>query len=181
VVRAREGEQEAFRLIYQRFVRPIVHFAYDMVGQREQAEDLAQETFIRAFRNLKSLREEAKLSTWLFGIARNVCLESLRSKPMQSKKVDLDDDQVMELKDEKILPDERLLNRELSAVIQKALAALDVDKRQVFVLKFFHEHSYDEIATITGFSIPKVKTDLHRARSEMRRQIRPYLEVDYAL
>jgi RNA polymerase sigma-70 factor (ECF subfamily) len=84
---------------------------------------------------------------------------------------------VIELSDPKLPPDGQLLNKELSSVIHDALAMLDVDKRLVFTLKVFQHQSYQEIAKITGFSIPKLKTDLHRAKAEMRRRIRPYLEI----
>src|SRR6201988_4234827 len=76
VARACQGDQEAFRLIFERYSRPIISFIFDLVGNREIAEDLAQETFVRAHRGLHALREEAKLSTWLFGIAKNVARES---------------------------------------------------------------------------------------------------------
>jgi RNA polymerase sigma-70 factor (ECF subfamily) len=74
-------------------------------------------------------------------------------------------------------PDDYLLNKELRSVIHNALARLDSDKRMVFVLKLLQQRSYEEIAEITGFSIPKLKTDLYRAKAEMRSLIRPYLEV----
>ncbi|MGH9822177.1 MAG: RNA polymerase sigma factor [Blastocatellia bacterium] len=86
-----------------------------------------------------------------------------------------------ELRDADLLPDGRLLNKELSGVIQTALSTLDEDKRMVFTLKLLHQRSYEEIAEITGSSIAKLKTDLHRARAEMRRRIRPYLEVSNEL
>jgi RNA polymerase sigma-70 factor (ECF subfamily) len=70
-----------------------------------------------------------------------------------------------------------MLNTELKAVIHDALAALDEDKREVFILKVLQQLSYEEIAEVTGFSTPKLKTDLHRAKAQMRRSIRPYLEV----
>jgi RNA polymerase sigma-70 factor (ECF subfamily) len=73
------------------------------------------------------------------------------------------------------------LNQELNRVIHGALERLDADKRIVFTLKIFHQRSYEEIAEITGFSIPKLKTDLHRAKAEMRRRIRPYLELNHDL
>src|SRR5215467_6726355 len=175
--RARNGDDEAFRLIFERYIRPIISFIYDMVGKRELAEDLAQETFVRAYKNLKSLRDEARLSTWLFGIAKNVARESLRSRIRDERRVDLDDAPESELRDGEALPEDRLLNKELNGVIQVALGALDEDKRVVFTLKILHQQSYKEIARITGSSIPKLKTDLHRARAEMRRRIRPYLSV----
>jgi RNA polymerase sigma-70 factor (ECF subfamily) len=83
------------------------------------------------------------------------------------------------LSDNKLAPDDQLLNKELNRVIQSALGELDEDKRLVFTLKVFHQRSYEEIAEITGFSIPKLKTDLHRARAEMRRRISPYMGVGY--
>ena len=177
IARACRGEDEAFRLIFQRHVRPIISFIYDIVGQRDLAEELTQETFVRAYKNLKALRDETKLSTWLFGIAKNVAREALRSRGKEEHKVDIDHEQVIELSDPKLPPDGQLLNKELSRVIHNALAMLDVDKRLVFTLKVFQHQSYQEIAEITGFSIPKLKTDLHRAKAEMRRRIRPYLEI----
>ncbi|HEV8486690.1 MAG TPA: sigma-70 family RNA polymerase sigma factor [Blastocatellia bacterium] len=179
IARARRGDHEAFRLIFDRYARPIISFVYDMVGRRELAEELTQETFVRAYRNIKGLRDETKLSTWLFGIAKNVARESLRSRIKDDRKVGIDDDRIMELADGGVTPDDQLLNKELNGVIREALGALDEDKRLVFTLKIFQQRSYEEISEITGSSIPKLKTDLHRARAEMRRRIRPYLGVGY--
>jgi len=179
ISRARRGDDEAFRLIFERYGRPIISFIYDMVGQRDLAEELTQETFVRAYKNIGGLRDETKLSTWLFGIAKNVARESIRSRYKDESKVGIDDDRVMELSDNNLLPDGALLNKELNGVIQSALGSLDEDKRLVFSLKVFQQRSYEEIAEITGFSIPKLKTDLHRARTEMRRRIRPYLGASH--
>jgi RNA polymerase sigma-70 factor, ECF subfamily len=181
VGQAKAGDQEAIRSLYERFVRPMLQFIYDMVGQRGLAEDLTQETFIRAFRNLASLREESKFSTWLFGIARNVVLESIRSRGPDRMRDDFEREVIQNIRDDKPLPEGALLSRELRGVIQDALESLDLDKRQVFILKVLQGFSYEEISGITGFSIPKLKTDLHRARAEMRQNIRPYLEVKNGL
>ena len=177
--RARTGDQEAFRLIFDRYARPIISFIYDMVGQRDLAEELAQETFVRAYKSLGGLKDEAKLSTWLFGIAKNVARESLRARVRDGRRVEIDDGRVLELSDNKLPPDRELLDRELNNVIHRALGELDEDKRLVFTLRVFQQRSYDEIAEITGFSIAKLKTDLHRARAEMRRRIQPYVGVSY--
>ncbi len=80
VARVRAGDEEAFRLIFDRYSRPLLSFIFDMVGDRSLAEDLAQETFVRAYRGLSGLREETKLSTWLFAIAKNCAREQLRSR-----------------------------------------------------------------------------------------------------
>jgi RNA polymerase sigma-70 factor (ECF subfamily) len=179
IMRARQGDDEAFRLIFERYARPIISFIYDMVNQRELAEELAQETFVRAYKSLRALRDETKLSTWLFGIAKNVARESIRRRYRENAKVEMDDSRVVSLSTEDPTPDSQLLNKELNGVIHEALGLLDEDKRLVFTLKVFYQRSYEEISEITGFSIPKLKTDLHRARSEMRRRIRPYLGAEY--
>ena len=175
VSRACRGDHEAFRLIFERYSRPVISFIYDQVGDRETAEELAQETFVRAYRSLKSLREESKLSTWLFGIAKNVARESLRADMRKRQQVDLDDEQVLDLSDRGPIPVNHVLDKEFNDVVKRSLALLDEDKRLVFTLKILHQRSYEEIADITGYSIPKLKTDLHRARNEMRQRIGPYV------
>ncbi|HEY8461095.1 MAG TPA: sigma-70 family RNA polymerase sigma factor, partial [Blastocatellia bacterium] len=117
------------------------------------------------------------ISTWLFGIARNVARESARQSRKDDMKIGLDEPESLRLESKGPLPEGALLDRELAEAIQKALVALDEDKRIVFSLKIFHEKSYEEISAITGYSIGKLKTDLHRARLEMRKRIAPYLSV----
>jgi RNA polymerase sigma-70 factor (ECF subfamily) len=175
VARASQGDQEAFRLIFERYSRPVISFIYDLVSDRGLAEELTQETFVRAFRSLHTLRQETKLSTWLFGIAKNVAREALRVRVRDSRHVDLES--VLDLSDQAPVPVNQLLSKELNELIQSSLALLDDDKRLVFTLKVFQQCSYEEIADITGFSIPKLKTDLHRARSEMRKRISPYVRL----
>ena len=175
VARVRSGDEEAFRLIFDRYSRPVLSFIYDMVGDRSLAEDLAQETFVRAFRGLDSLREESKLSTWLFAIAKNCAREQLRTRRRDESNVEIDAEPAFELHDHARTPSGALLDKELSGVITAALQKLDEDKRTVFTLKVLQQRSYEEIAEITGFSVGKLKTDLHRARAEMRKRIGPYL------
>ena len=173
---ARHGEDEAFRLIFERYARPLFSFICNMVGQRELAEELTQETFVRAYKSLPSLRHDASLSTWLFGIAKNVARESLRSRQREAGRAPADALAVTLVRDPYPSPDSEMLSKELNGVIRAALAALDEDKRLVFILKVLQQRSYEEIAVITGFSVAKLKVDLHRARTEMRRRVRPYLE-----
>jgi RNA polymerase sigma-70 factor (ECF subfamily) len=179
VTRVCQGDSDAFRLIFERYSRPVISFIFDMVNDRGLAEELTQETFVRAYRAMHSMRRDTKLSTWLFGIARNVARESLRARARANSHLDIADKSVMDLSDQKPAPVEGLLSKELNDVIRRSLAALDEDKRLVFTLKVLHQCSYEEIATITGFSIAKLKTDLHRARAEMRRRISPYAGVGY--
>ena len=179
VTRVCQGDSEAFRLIFERYSRPVISFTFDLVNDRALAEELTQETFVRAYRAMRTMRKDTKLSTWLFGIARNVARESLRARARARSHVDLGDKSVMDLSDHKPVPVDGLLNKELNEVIRRSLAALDEDKRLVFTLKVLHQCSYEEIAGITGFSIAKLKTDLHRARAEMRRRISAYAGVGY--
>jgi RNA polymerase sigma-70 factor, ECF subfamily len=179
VTRVCHGDSEAFRLIFERYSRPVISFIYDMVNDRPLAEELTQETFVRAFRAIRTMHRETKLSTWLFGIARNVARESLRARARAANHVDLADKSVMDLSDQKPMPVEGLLSKELNELIRRSLAALDEDKRMVFTLKVLHQCSYEEISIITGFSLAKLKTDLHRARAEMRKRISSYAGVGY--
>ena len=179
VTRVCAGDSEAFRLIFERYSRPVISFIFDMVNDRALAEELTQETFVRAFRAIRTMRRETKLSTWLFGIARNVARESLRARARAISHIDLADKAVMDLSDNKPVPVEGVLSKELNEVIRRSLAELDEDKRLVFTLKILHQCSYDEIAEITGFSLAKLKTDLHRARAEMRRRVGSYAGVGY--
>jgi RNA polymerase sigma-70 factor, ECF subfamily len=171
-------DDETFRSIFAQHHRFIFRFLYGMVGEHDLAEDLTQETFMRAYRSLNTLRGESKLSTWLCGIAKNVALNKLRERHRELPTIEINDRSVTNVSEgEGTAPDDYLLNQELRKVIHKALQRLDSDKRMVFVLKLLQQRSYDEIAEITGFSVPKLKTDLHRAKAEMRSLIRPYLGV----
>src|SRR5262245_16306382 len=181
VARAKGGDEDAFYLILNRYGRPVLSFIYNLVHNRELAEELAQETFVRAHRNLGGLKDDLRLSTWLFGIARNVVRESARQARKDNMKVGLDEPESMRLESNDILPEGVMLDRELTETIRKALGALDADKRIVFSLKVFHEKSYEEISAITGHSVGKLKTDLHRARLEMRKRLAPYLSIGTAL
>ena len=176
IARARGGDEDAFRLIFERYTRPVISFIFYMAGERGAAEELAQETFLRAYRSIGSLRADANLSSWLFGIARNVAREWLRQRGREPRRVELDDPSVAALCDAGAdSPAGRLLDKELGEAVRAALAALDEEKRLVFVLKIYQQRSYEEICEITGFSLPKVRNDLHRARAEMRHRLSRYV------
>lgn len=175
IARAKTGDEEAFHLIFNRYGRPILSFINNLVQNPDLAEELSQETFVRAFKNLSGLREETRFSTWLFGIARNVVYEGLRQTRKNKKNIDLDDPESLRLEAHGLQPEGAMRDRELNTAISKALSLLDDDKRTVFSLKIFQEKSYEEISAITGHSIGKLKTDLHRARAEMRKRIAAHL------
>ncbi len=177
IERARRGDDEAFRLIFEQHHRFVLRFIYGMVGDLALAEELTQETFMRAHRGLANYREEGKLETWLGGIAKNVVRHASRRRRQEGQTVELNERTVGEVNPPHPAPDAQLLTKELRGVLHDALARLDEDKRLVFTLKVLQQRSYDEIAKITGYSVPKLKVDLHRAKAEMRRLIRPRLEM----
>jgi RNA polymerase sigma-70 factor, ECF subfamily len=170
--RSQAGDQEAFHLIFERYARSVFSFIYDYVGRRDLAEELTQETFVRAYQSLNSVRDETKLASWLFGIGRNVAREAIRARQKENqdfRPAEFTDRELADVK--QVSPAQDLLHKELNSAMHNALALLDEDRRVVFVLKIFRECSYREIMDVTGFSLAKVKTDLHRARLEVRRRM----------
>jgi RNA polymerase sigma-70 factor (ECF subfamily) len=177
IVRAKGGDAEAFGLIFDHYYRFIYKFIYAMLGDRSLAEELTQETFLGAFKSIHLLRGEAKLQTWLCGIAKNVVYKSFRSNHREGNKSDSEIES-LNVPDEKNLPpDRQFLSKELKFLIHAALEKLDEDKRLVFTLKELQNLSYKEISEITGYTIPKLKTDLNRAKTEMRNMLRSFREV----
>ncbi len=173
--RARAGDGEAFPAIFHRFGRPILAFIFHLVDDRARSEELTQETFLRAHRSLTQMPEGIKLSTWLFGIARNVAREAIRDQRRRRREVGLEDIAFFAVHDEKAGPDESFMSEELRRTIRRAVRDLSEDQRVVFILKLFSNMRYGEISRITGSSIGKLKTDLHRARQHMRERLRPYI------
>lgn len=176
IARAQAGDQAAFGLIFEIHHRAVYKFIYAMLGEHALAEELTQETFLGAYKNIGSLRNDATLKTWLCAIAKNIVYSFYRSRQKEGK-CSGEELETLNLYDEKNpSPDAGFLNKELHQIIKSALARLNEDKRIVFVLKEMQDLSYQEIAEITGHSISKLKTDLFRAKAEMRTLIRPYME-----
>jgi RNA polymerase sigma-70 factor (ECF subfamily) len=175
VRQAKRGDRLAFGQLFDRYSRPVLSFLYGMVGQRELAEDLMQETFSRAFRLLPHLREEAKFSSWLFGIAKNVAREDYGRRGRYQNRVGLDDPAFDTLFDPLVSPELDAMQRQLYQAIRAGLAALDEERRTALALRVFADKSYQEIADIIGWSLAKVKIEIHRARLEMRKMIKPYV------
>lgn len=175
IARAQSGDAEAFGLIFEAHHRFIYKFIYAMLGEQAQAEELTQETFLGAYKGISSLRGDASLRTWLCSIAKNTVYKSIRSNRKEGVKADEEIETLNVVDDRNLQPDRRFLSKELNKTIQSALKKLDEDKRLIFTLKELQHLSYNEISEITGYSIPKLKTDLHRAKAEMRNALRPYV------
>lgn len=163
-----------FRVLFERHHAFIYRFLYCLVGDAHLAQELTQETFFRAFRARQTFHGDSAASTWLCGIARNVARNFARSARRSRFRL------ASELPAEAAAatgtsPDRELLSRELREAIRVALLELDDAKREAFTLKVLQRRSYEEIAAITGDAVAKLKTNVHRARQELRALLAPYL------
>ncbi|UCF19247.1 MAG: sigma-70 family RNA polymerase sigma factor [Gemmatimonadota bacterium] len=177
VTRALEGDESAYREILERFRRPVFSLIYRMIGDREQAEDLAQESFVKAFNNLDSYNPSYRFSSWLFKIANNHAIDHLRRARLSTVSihgsphaVDSEREEetriVLEAPDES--PEQEMLAVQLGGEIERAIARLRPDYRTAVILRHIENRPYEEIAEIMGVPIGTVKTFLHRARAELR-------------
>lgn len=175
--RAAEGEERAFREILRRYERPVFSLLYRMVRDRELAEDLAQEAFVRAFNAIGTYSPRYKLSSWLFKIANNLAIDHLRKRQLDTVSIDgaptaVTESEVaqtrLELESEDETPEEYAENRELGNQIEAAIGKLRPQYRTATVLRHVEGFSYEEIAGIMDLPLGTVKTYIHRARLELR-------------
>ena len=179
IKKAKKGDLESYQKIYDAFARKVLNFIYRMVSSVEEAEDLTQETFIAVYKKLGSLKDNDKFEPWLFRIARNFVYQRYRARSPASVPIDALDEEgkpVTQLIDQRKNPDEAYQAGELEDVVQKEIDDLPEKYREVFVLSAIQHLSYQEIVDITGRSLPSIKTDIHRARLEIRRRIKEYLK-----
>jgi RNA polymerase sigma-70 factor (ECF subfamily) len=172
LTRAQAGDAEAFRMIFDRHAPSVRRFLGDLLRDDGAADEATQETFVRAHAGLSSLANLDVLRSWLFGIARLVSLEALRrprSLRLEEAAVQID---------RAPSPEVALLTREADAVLAAALATLSEERRAALVLRLDHGLGYEEIATAMGWSAQKVKNEIHRARLELRTQVKSYLEAE---
>ena len=177
---ATEGDLGAYQKLYEHYARKVLNFIYRMVNSVEEAEDLTQETFAAVYQKLGSLHDPERFEPWLFRIARNYVYQKYRGRSPVMAAVDaLDEDgqPTLQIEDTRKTPEEAFQARELKEVVMKAIASLTPKYREVFILSAIRHVSYQEIAEIVGRSLPSVKTDIHRARLEVRNRVKDYLRV----
>jgi RNA polymerase sigma-70 factor (ECF subfamily) len=172
VQQALQGSQPAYTEIVRRYERPVFTLIVRMVRDRTVAEDLAQDAFLKAFGALERFDCQRKLSSWLFKIAHNTTLDHLRRKVPDTVTLegrgDDSDGLSAVLEDESVeAPDRRAERWDLSRDLSRALERVRSDYREILVLRYQEELSYNEIADITGLPLGTVKTHLHRGRKQM--------------
>jgi len=180
VLEARAGRQSAYRELVRRYERPIFSLIYRMVRNREQAEDLSQETFVKALNAIESYRPEYKFSSWIFKIANNVSIDHLRRRELDTLSLDgsphaLTPEAIqasaLQLGDRQETALEELEAKELGGEIEVAIAALRPEYRSCILLRHVEGRPYEEIATMLDLPLGTVKTYIHRARGELRQAL----------
>jgi RNA polymerase sigma-70 factor (ECF subfamily) len=166
IEQARAGDQRAFGLLVQAYQKPVFNLTYRMLGNAQEAEDAAQETFLRAYSSLRQYQPEHKFSTWLFAIANHHCIDRLRKRRVAF--VSIEDNPVLEnLTGETPLPERQALMREQSAEMQKLLQELEPEYRLPLVLRYWEDYSYEDIAATMEITVAAVKSRLFRARQQI--------------
>jgi RNA polymerase sigma-70 factor (ECF subfamily) len=175
VDRSRSGDLDSFNQLVLRWERPIYALAYRVIGREEDARDVAQETFLRAFRALSGFKGQAKFSSWLYRITLNLCRDWIRKErrtPITPTPEGID---LIELAGETHPSDsiEELVSRkQLSAAVAKVMALLPEEQRTAVILKEYHGLTFQEIADLLDCPLSTVKTRLYQGLTVLRRQLR---------
>lgn len=163
---ARRGDAQAFGRLVQAYQRPVYNLTYRMLGSVEEAEDAAQETFLRAYSRLGQYDPALKFSTWVFSIANHHCIDRLRKR--RGTHISIDDNPVLEnLVEDTPQPEHQALDGEQNAEMQALINLLDKDYRTPLVLRYWEDMSYEEIAATMGVTVAAVKSRLFRARQQL--------------
>lgn len=181
IERLRARDERAFNDLVRLYERRVFSLLLRLVGRRDEAEDLAQEVFVQVFKAIGSFRGESKLSTWLFRIAVN--LSKNRSKYLARRRTDTRDDLDNCHEDEHALvgegrtsasvdrPDDLVSGMQLEIIVERAIAQLEPEFREVLVLRDVEDMTYDDIAEITGLAEGTVKSRIHRARIQLKEAV----------
>lgn len=172
------GDLAAFRTIVELHHKPLISFIARFTGDRDSAEDVAQEVFLRVFKAAKDYKPQAKFRTWIFTIATNLCLNEIRGNKSSPKFVDLSD--LHEAEYSIVVPDafspqKAAENAELSTAVRKAIRNLPENQRIAILLRQYNDFSYSEISKIMGLSISAVESLIQRARQSLKKSLFPYL------
>jgi RNA polymerase sigma-70 factor, ECF subfamily len=178
--KAQKGDIASYQDIYEVFAHKVLNFIYRMVNSQEEAEDLTQDTFVTVYQKLRDLKDDSKFEPWLFRIARNFVYQRYRARSPSALSIDALDENgqiVTQLVDTRKNPDEAFQTLELEEVVADVIAGLPGKYREVFILSVLQHLSYQQIAEVVGRSLPSVKTDIHRARLEVRNRVKEYLKA----
>lgn len=184
MLRVKSGDAAAFEELVETYKQPIINFLYRSLRDLEEAEDLAQTVFLQVYKSADRYRVEAKFTTWLYTIARNLCLNEIRRRsrhPAESLEGAAEPDEDVpsrQFEDRRnIAPPDQLLQDELSEKVQEVLSSLPENQRTAILLYKEKDMSYDEISEIMNCSLSATKSLIHRGRETLKEKLKPYLRT----
>jgi RNA polymerase sigma-70 factor (ECF subfamily) len=185
VVRLQARDESAFNELLELYERRVFALTFRMIGRRAEAEEVTQDTFVQVFRNIDSFRGEAKLSTWLFRVAVNLCKNRMKSNARRSssshQSIDNIADHTMLGSAEGVSvgsverPDELVEGMQMERIVKLALLEIDPEFRQLVILRDVEDLSYEEIAEVTDLPRGTVKSRIHRGRAQLRARVEKIL------
>ncbi len=166
-----QGDRDAFGHLVQAYQRPVYNLTYRMLGNAQEAEDAAQEVFMRVYRKLDTFDPDRKFSTWILSIASHYCIDRLRKRRL--KWLSLDDERLppVALTSHQPGPESNVIQSEREAQVQALLDTLSADYRAAVILHYWYDYSYEEIAETTGSTVSAIKSRLFRARRMLAQQL----------
>ena len=184
MLRVKRGDRAAFAGLVDKYKQPVMNFIYRSLRDEIETEDLAQNVFLQAWKSRSRYRQTAKFSTWLFTIARNLCLNEIRrrsrhpAESIEEAHAEHEDLPRQQYEDKsQIAPPDKLLQGELAQKIEEALAGLPEAQRTAILLCRQDELSYEEIAEVLDCSLSATKSLIHRGRETLKEKLKPYLQT----
>lgn len=184
MLRVKRGDRVAFVTLVEKYKQPLLNFIHRTLRDEAEAEDLAQNVFLQVYKSRARYQRTAKFSTWLFTIARNLCLNEIRrrsrhpAESLEETHSEHEDLPQRQYEDKKIfLPTDNLLHGELAGKIEEALAGLPENQRTAILLCRQDELSYEEIAEVLDCSLSATKSLIHRGRETLKEKLKPYLRT----
>jgi len=184
MLRVKRGDRAAFAALVEKYKQPLFNFVFRTLRDEAETEDVAQNTFLQVWKSRARYERTAKFSTWLFTIARNLCLNEIRrrsrhpAESLEETHTEHEDQPQRQYEDKKIfLPTETALHGELARKIEEALAELPENQRTAILLCRQDELSYEEIAKVLDCSLSATKSLIHRGREALKEKLKPYLQT----
>jgi RNA polymerase sigma-70 factor (ECF subfamily) len=184
MLRVKRGDRAAFAELVGKYRQPLFNFIFRTLRDEAETEDVAQNVFLQVYKSRARYRRTAKFSTWLFTIARNLCLNEIRrrsrhpAESLEETHAEHDDQPQRQYEDKKIfLPTENVLHGELARKIEEALEDLPENQRSAILLCRQDELSYEDIAEILDCSLSATKSLIHRGRETLKEKLKPYLQT----
>jgi RNA polymerase sigma-70 factor (ECF subfamily) len=184
MLRVKRGDRAAFTGLVEKYKQPVMNFIYRSLRDETEAEDLAQNVFLQVYKSRSRYKQTAKFSTWLFTIARNLCLNELRrrsrhaAESIEETHAENEDQPQRQYEDKsQMAPPEKLLQGELAQKIEEALAELPENQRSAILLCRQEDLSYEEIADVLDCSLSATKSLIHRGRETLKEKLKRYLST----